>query len=736
MKHILTFRSIFPLISFTFVSICTLSETKIAFRHTEGKMSPKVWFSYVQKFIQSKLCQLIDSTLMDFKVKLLSKSKLFCKTSRINFYRPNRPPQKVTLFCVKSTDRFMVVKGATGHIKEIPPQSQDIVKVKNAQMGCQFIFANDFTWKICLNHKFSLNYSVDYLFLDSFPVLCNKTKFAVQSNEEMYIFCHTHSRFSLFPPFGSIFIKLITKTHSIFILNSTFMVLDKNLIQTLQVEHNRINCTKPYSSILIVNTSVEHMYLVQVEKIHTIVFKKVLSDRCSVVVYDGPDTDSQSFVACETNCRSSTFQSLIQLDVKYFNFSFWIPPLTYCSHQRNFTEQTVLLDHEPVLYFLPNYKCTSAVCFLHFESQENKQVNISVLKFEYIGKEHKSCQFGGLFGAEVFNNTYFEHTLLCESDTKRYVQMRRYYSQNSSLSLYLFWYGHLSAINSEVIITQTACRPVFICPCISSVLHLFDFNYEEFAKHRSKIEVSNYLASVTKMSNVDFRISDLLHGDFPPFSLSSNACTTIQLIQSNALAEQKAPFNNHSVVRHWLLPNRDVLCSFYLGLNIFSPGYQISFEAKMSVRASSALPLYNKYLRSKYRSFASVWFRLIPQGQYVIRQKFPMNNVHFTRRLNSPIIHSDLHFKLNWNPNSKSWLEVVLQMKRVKRKMYSTFLGTLHSIKVPIFKAIRCVEKQYSVNRGCWVGSSRFLGDLRSLVRFVSFWKKRAKSEQVKSNYL
>ncbi len=30
----------------------------------------------------------------------------------------------------------------------------------------------------------------------------------------------------------------------------------------------------------------------------------------------------------------------------------------------------------------------------------------------------------------------------------------------------------------------------------------------------------------------------------------------------------------------------------------------------------------------------------------------------------------------------------------------------------------------------------QFLGDLRSLVRFVSFWKKRAKSEQAKSNHL
>ncbi len=31
---------------------------------------------------------------------------------------------------------------------------------------------------------------------------------------------------------------------------------------------------------------------------------------------------------------------------------------------------------------------------------------------------------------------------------------------------------------------------------------------------------------------------------------------------------------------------------------------------------------------------------------------------------------------------------------------------------------------------------TRFLGDLRSLVRFVSFWKKRAKSEWAKSNHL
>ena len=35
-----------------------------------------------------------------------------------------------------------------------------------------------------------------------------------------------------------------------------------------------------------------------------------------------------------------------------------------------------------------------------------------------------------------------------------------------------------------------------------------------------------------------------------------------------------------------------------------------------------------------------------------------------------------------------------------------------------------------------WVLSVLFLDDLRSLVRFVSFWKKRAKSEQAKSNHL
>ncbi len=32
--------------------------------------------------------------------------------------------------------------------------------------------------------------------------------------------------------------------------------------------------------------------------------------------------------------------------------------------------------------------------------------------------------------------------------------------------------------------------------------------------------------------------------------------------------------------------------------------------------------------------------------------------------------------------------------------------------------------------------SAQFLGDLRSLVRFVSFWKKPAKSKQAKSNHL
>ncbi len=302
-----------------------------------------------------------------------------------------------------------------------------------------------------------------------------------------FVFCGQHFAFSLFPDNSSPGIHISAYICSVFKINISFLVVDKE--QTITLKQNFLNSSndKPFSVVKLENTNIVSLYHISTKKLHSLVLNtKRISDK-NVLVYDGPDTSS-ILMQNKSFFLLSTFQCILQVVGKQmYNSSSILYNSNKICHNVYFSvdrNQTRNIS-------MPEATCSQSPCSVLINARNH--LNISILSMFYKGKQSQTCRYGGLLSVDLSNNSYWESNTLCkkdERDISAVMMGRSFYSFGNSLIVVLYWYKHLSKVQARLEIVETKCKFIYLCPCTYRFLILLQRGNQYISNLRHKEKVS------------------------------------------------------------------------------------------------------------------------------------------------------------------------------------------------------------------------------------------------------
>ncbi len=115
---------------------------------------------------------------------------------------------------------------------------------------------------------------------------------------------------------------------------------------------------------------------------------------------------------------------------------------------------------------LPNsLMCGELMCALEISSTATDQINLTVFNFSFVGKESEMCKYGGFTTAQYLNSKYQENVIFCETSGEMFRTRRSFFSSHSSLLALLYWFVPYSSVNITILVQNTTCKYLHICPC-------------------------------------------------------------------------------------------------------------------------------------------------------------------------------------------------------------------------------------------------------------------------------
>jgi len=160
--------------------------------------------------------------------------------------------------------------------------------------------------------------------------------------------------------------------------------------------------------------------------------------------------------------------------------------------------------------------CPKLFCSIIINTSPLYHINVTVMNFSFVGNYHYECKHGGLLSAELLGNKYKESAPLCESEIG--YPGRSFYSENSSLIMVLYWYKHLSSIETTLFISLTKCKAVEINTYALRSLCLY-----------KKIANPNGTECSSLLSSKNLKYSD--EYDQFEYSLPENQCVVFVLVK-------------------------------------------------------------------------------------------------------------------------------------------------------------------------------------------------------------
>ena len=323
-------------------------------------------------------------------------------------------------------------------------------------------------------------------------------------------------------------------------LSAFFAVMDKSIVINKKMKF-RLFRFKPHSVHIFRNKEMLFSYHLQTRKIDYIILKSGYAPGL-LSIYDGPGLMFKIFES-NTMVETSTFQCVVQIltlaERNYTNSSLYGDESIqfYSKKLKRRTNIKLLngMNHEDII--IPDYVCHHFPCVIHFQAKSGNQVNVSVSHVKYVGEESLECKYAGLVAVEELPNEYKESTTLCSDHAASRRQSRNFYSQNSSLTLVLYWYETYSKINATLNISQSPCKTVWLDDCmVTSLCNPFITNHDE---------CNNYLRKIARFSNATLRFELGFMARFY-FSLPNEECIVIQIFHENAKLTSGFPeIDNH-----------------------------------------------------------------------------------------------------------------------------------------------------------------------------------------------
>ena len=337
--------------------------------------------------------------------------------------------------------------------------------------------------------------------------------------ENQFTYCGHQTNFNIYPSYNVIDISIHSYKHSFFAFTALQTIITERLIVSFETSNSSVPDISSVHLIHLIKSEIlVETFHIKVRKIHHLVVQFSETGSYTHELYDGPGFLSTNLRNSGYVYKTSTFQcvaristyiKLVPEEERFFN---------YASKSLKISRTFNISSNKTgVTITLPMSLCAPNHCAILLFSDETYHINITVLEIIYKGPTGERCKYGGLVTGEETLMDYKESLTVCEEQ-----HGLTFFSQNSSLILFGYWYEQYSKIQTTMQVSLTKCTAVQLDACtVQKLCHTF-FNLNNlticnlYLKHISQNHLSYY-------KNFD----DFT--DFVLFSLQDDNCVVIQL---------------------------------------------------------------------------------------------------------------------------------------------------------------------------------------------------------------
>ena len=332
-----------------------------------------------------------------------------------------------------------------------------------------------------------------------------------------YWFCGQYSTFSLFSKDN--YIELCKHSYQYGSIDSEykvvgmFMTIDRNLLfnEPTPQMHTYVpileEAMKPQFVYNIKNKYKLLRFFISVNILNKV--KLAMNDLKihRYVVFDGPDLLSDNIGKRKANkfIITSTFQCLIL----FFKTDNTEDFLNFSSQKIPVYSQIYIRHNNKSIFHYPNEECNENFCISSFHAEKGYQINITIISVKSeISTQNYNCLYAGLYAGEGLMSQFTEARIVPGSNDSQAIS---FYSHNSSMILFLYWYSGISKIDASVMIYLTKCKPLLINPC-------YFFQYGRNC---------NYTNDLVSFSDIDLTIYIYLFKSVIEYALKEVRCSII-----------------------------------------------------------------------------------------------------------------------------------------------------------------------------------------------------------------
>ena len=307
----------------------------------------------------------------------------------------------------------------------------------------------------------------------------------------------------------------------------------------------------------------------------------------------------------------------------------------------------------PLSLFMPKEKCLIGnICMIKVKSNNNNHLNVTVDYFYFDEKPSQTCHLGGLLAVEVLANNYVESDTLCRTSNYTFYQKgRSFYSYNSSLILFMYWYKYPGVIKATLKISTTKCKTVKICP---------QYHQPTRDKGTNKFTI---LFKQAYHNNSNKYLDTSQHGNLLLLNTKGNSCAFLTIAKCNAGHYE----NGNYFTGSYIFFNLDL----EFGLQeICEPGTKVAFRIRSLLNPldmnvllkNETLPACRRCTDSSFLMRYIYLFEVIsPESQ--IYPPSPIKDVlsyYFYEELTSPFMRNTVLIRARIPWEIDSWIETVI----------------------------------------------------------------------------
>ncbi len=606
--------------------------------------TPKVWHQYTKAFLQKCLDKSSFAHLRTMLQKMLNWAILYSRYSQKLVRKPVEPNYSENITRASGTFVQQGVGTGVKNFRKLPVYGQYVT----------------FVWILQLFRELRMTFYFDTIYFALSPVEClkgNLTIFQYFSNSS-YFYCGQQSSFYLNPQRNKFCIRILVMNKIPYRVNTSFLVMDKNLIETVQDFHFT---QMPNSSILIRKRDIVLSYIIQVKKVNKILLQFAHLLFGKYVVYDSPKFSSILLESTDKTFTSSTFQCLVQFVTERESLSGIF--FTYSPQNLTFINISLTSNLSTIMN-IPKYNCNKSLYAFSVAVPLYHHVNVTILNMSFEGQNTMTCAHGGLALLEKFEPSYSEVITFCDSHNGAVSQSRSIFSETSTFFFVLYWYSY-SSIRCTIGLSSTRCEPIQIDICKFNTLCY---------SYKNTTECVKYLTNVFQMSKTDFRYHSLNRLLY--FHVWQDQCAVLQLIQKLQFNTLDAYYVNYKYLSY---------CKF--GMKMSAPtelGYVVHHEFKASSKLDRSDNEWHVSFRGESDKFCSKFgmngttsclystcnlgclgHAFFIDSFYQLSDEMNATDFSVTAETPTPLLDTSFHFDLLLGRWTQSWMYVVVWMSQV-----------------------------------------------------------------------